>query len=257
MEKDVFDYVDDDEEESEPIDRSALVWNILTVVVLLTTVCVGVLFLLVFVNPNIGFNPFPPPTLPVITELDTPTPTPKDVLPPTWTPTVTPLPTATNTPEPTKTTAPTQENQAENNNPPEGGNEQELGDMPVVLHEGSPQYIPATSFHPDLGCNWLGVAGQVIDINGAPVQGLIVELGGTLAGENIGSPTVLQATGLARAYGDAGYEMKLADGPINSSGSLWIQVLDQAGLPLSEKIYFYTFDDCQKNLIIIYFKQVQ
>jgi hypothetical protein len=35
MEKDIFDYVDDDEEESEPVDRSALVWNILTVVVLL------------------------------------------------------------------------------------------------------------------------------------------------------------------------------------------------------------------------------
>jgi hypothetical protein len=216
---------------------------------------VGIVFLLVFVNPNISFNPFPPPTLPVIAELDTPTPTPQDVLPPTWTPTATPVSTATNTPEPTLTPVPVQDNQE--NNPPAGGNDQNLGDMPVALHEGSPQYIPAASFHPDLGCNWLGVAGQVIDINGAPVQGLIVELGGTLDGENIGNPTVLQATGLARAYGEAGYEMKLADDPLDSSGTLWIQVLDQAGLPLSEKIYFYTFDDCQKNLIIIYFKQVQ
>jgi len=256
MAKDIFDYVDDDQEETTPPDRSALVWNILTVVVLLTTICAGLLFLLIFINPNVGFNPFPPPTLPVIMVLDTPTPTPKSILPPTWTPTATLVPTQTNTPEPTQTSVLTQEQQqGGENNPPEA--ETDLGDMPVVLHEGSPQYIPATSFHPDLGCKWLGVAGQVIDINGAPVQGLIVELGGILAGENIGNPTVLQATGLARAYGDAGYEMKLGDEPVNSSGTLWIQILDQAGLPLSEKIYFYTFDDCQKNLIIIYFKQVK
>lgn len=254
MQKDVFDYIEE-EGEQKPPDRSALVWNILTILVLLTIVCVGLVFITVLINPQVGFNPFPPPTMPVRAALNTPTATPKSILPPTWTPTASLVPTMTNTPAPADTPLPTQEELVVVEDDPD--NQVILGDMPVVLHDGSPQYIPATSFHPDLGCNWMGVAGQVIDLNGSPVQGLIVEVGGTLGGERIGNPTILQATGLATAYGDAGYEVKLADEPVESNGSLWVQVLDQAGLPLSEKIYFYTFSDCDQNLIVIYFKQVR
>lgn len=254
MDKDVFDYIE--EGEAAP-SRSGMVWNVLTVLVLLTAVLIGVIFLIVFVKPNIGVNPFPPPEMPVRIVLDTPTPTPKSVLPPTWTPTASPVPVETSTPVPTSTPLPTQEEVLENEGDEEDADEGFTGDFPVVLHDGSPQYIPATSFHPDVGCNWMGVAGQVIDVNGAPVQGLIVEVGGSLDGENIGNPTVLQATGLATAYGEAGFEVKLADEPIESLGSVWIQVLDQAGLPLSERISFFTFDDCEKNLIIIYFKQIR
>jgi hypothetical protein len=254
MNKDVFDYIEEGEDERSQ-NRSGIVWNILTVLVLLTVVCAGVVFLVVLINPNVGINPFPPPIMPVRVALDTPTPTPKSVLPPTWTPTASPLPVDTSTPVPTSTPLATQEEQGGSDSG--SGGVDILGDMPVVLHDGSPQYIPATSFHPNYGCNWMGVAGQVIDVNGAPVQGLIVEVGGTLGGKKIGSPTVLQATGLATAYGEAGFEVKLSDTPIESSGSVWIQVLDQAGLPLSERISFFTFDDCDKNLIIIYFKQIR
>jgi hypothetical protein len=258
MDKDVFDYIEEGDER--PTNRSGMVWNVLTALVLLTAVVVGVIFVIVLINPNVGFNPFPPPEMPIRAAMDTPTPTPKSVLPPTWTPTASPIPVIPNTPVPTNTPLPTQEEPVEGEGDSEsgsGGDVDVLGDMPVVLHDGSPQYIPATSFHPNSGCEWMGVAGQVIDVNGAPVQGLIVEVGGTLAGENIGNPTVLQATGLATAYGEAGFEVKLADEPIDSSGSIWIQVLDQAGLPLSEQISFFTFDDCDKNLIVIYFKQIR
>jgi hypothetical protein len=58
MEKDVFDYIDE-EDETKPPDRSGMVWNILTILVLLTTVCVGILFVTVLINPSAGFNPFP------------------------------------------------------------------------------------------------------------------------------------------------------------------------------------------------------
>jgi hypothetical protein len=254
MEKDVFDYIDE-EDETKPPDRSGLVWNILTILVLLTTVCVGILFITIFITPNAGFNPFPPPPVPERMELATPTPTPKSILPPTWTPVASSTPTQTSVQSPENTPLPTEEGQVSDDD--QGEDQEILGDMPVVLHEGNPQYIPATSFHPDLGCNWMGVAGQVIDVNGAPVQGLIIEVGGTLGGRNIGNPTILQATGLATAYGEAGYEVKLADQPVDTTGTLWIQVLDQAALPLSEKIYFYTFEDCEKNLVIIYFKQIR
>jgi len=255
MEKDVFDYIDESDGSRSP-DRSGMVWNILTIWVLLTAVVIAALFITIFINPSIGFNPFPPPTIPARIALDTPTPTPRSVLPPTWTPEISLSPTETIPPPPTDTPEPIEEGQVDDGSGQEGAPEI-VGDMPVVLHEEGPQYIPATTFHPDLACSWMGVAGQVIDVNGSPVQGLIIEVGGLLGGKKIGNPTLLQATGLAIAYGDAGYEVKLADDPIASIGSLWIQVLDQAGLPLSEKIYFDTFEDCERNLVVIYFKQVR
>lgn len=255
MEKDAFDYIEDDDQ-AQPPDRMGIVWNILTVLVLLTTVIVGIVLLTVLINPQVAFNPFPPPTMPVIAALDTPTPTPKSILPPTWTPTASPIPTNTSIPQPTNTPLPTLEEQAVVEDT-EYDEVEIVGDMPIVLQDNNPYYIPAASMNNGYGCDWMGVAGQVFAMNNAPVQGLIIEVGGTLKGEKIGNPTILQATGLATAYGPGGYEVKLADELVDSSGSLWIRVLDQAGLPLSEKIYFFTYNDCEKNLILINFKQVR
>jgi len=36
-----------------------------------------------------------------------------------------------------------------------------------------------------------------------------------------------------------------------------VQLLDQAGLPMSNQIYFDTYEECDKSTIIIYFKQVK
>ena len=43
---------------------SSLVWNILTVLVLMAVVCVGLGFGMIFLDPYSAINPFPPPTLP-------------------------------------------------------------------------------------------------------------------------------------------------------------------------------------------------
>jgi hypothetical protein len=64
-------------------------------------------------------------------------------------------------------------------------------------------------------------------------------------------------TGLAPQYGQGGFEITLADRLIASNGTLWIQLLDQQNLPLSDRIFFDTYQDCQKNLVIIYFTQVR
>ncbi len=250
MDKDVFDYID---EEGESPDRTNLVWNILTISVMVVALCIGVVFLTIFVNPNAGINPFPPPTMPVAMELDTPTPTPRQVLPPTWTltPTDTLVPTITDTPEPTATLAPITEATAT-----ETVEVVEESDMPFVLHDGNPQYIP-NLYHAELGCNWMGVGGQVLSLNGAPVTGVVVKLGGQLAGQDVEKVTV---SGIAAKYGPAGYEFDLTDivkEPTASSRSLWVQLLDQAGLPMSDQIYFDTYQECEKSTIIIYFKQVK
>ena len=41
----------------------SLVWNVLTILVLVTMVCIVSVFFLIYVNPYSGINPFPPPTL--------------------------------------------------------------------------------------------------------------------------------------------------------------------------------------------------
>ena len=46
---------------------------------------------------------------------------------------------------------------------------------------------------------------------------------------------------------------KLAAKPIASTGTLWVQLFDNNGKPLTDKIYFDTFDDCAKNLVMIVF----
>jgi hypothetical protein len=106
--------------------------------------------------------------------------------------------------------------------------------------------------HQDLGCNWMGVGGQVIDERGAPILGLVVHLTGTLDGRSV---DMLTLTGSAAqfGYGPSGYEFALADEPIPSSNQMYVQLLDQSGAPLSDQILFTTFADCNRNLILISF----
>ena len=63
-----------------------LVWNVLTGIAVIATVTLIGMLALIFSNPHIGLNPFPPPTMPVLIDLSTKTPT-LVYLPPTWTPT--------------------------------------------------------------------------------------------------------------------------------------------------------------------------
>lgn len=245
MTKDVFDYY---EEEDKPKGNTeALIWNILSIVMLLAALCIGGVFLTILINPQSSLNPFPPPTMPVLEPTPSITPTFQSQLPPTWTPTPPPLPTETPIPEPTYTLTPegTQPTPTNTRDPAEG--------MPFVMQENNPQYIP-NIYHPDAGCNWLGVGGQVIGLDGSAVLYLSIKLGGSLNGESVEMVTI---SGTAPQYGQAGFEFKLADQPVDSIQNLYVQLLDQADLPLSDKYYFDSFNDCEKNLVLINFKQIR
>jgi hypothetical protein len=251
---DAFDFKDEAQSAQH---RSALIWNILTILALLGVACIGCLFLTIFTNPRSAFNPFPPPTLPAVMQLPSSTPTSSVILPATWTPTFTPIPTITNTPQPTSTLPPTPTPitltptvpaTPMTPTPPPGGYAYEV-------RQGSPKAIP-NIYHPELACNWMGVGGQAIDMNNSPVTGLIIKLGGRLTGVNI-PDHLMSLTGVALDYGRAGYEFKLADTPIASKASLWVQLLDQSGVPLSDQVFFDTYSSCDKNLIIIDFKRVK
>ncbi len=234
-------------------------WNALTALVLLATVGAAVLFVWVYLHPEASLNPFPPPTVPAAAVLPSPVPS-TTPLPPTATDT--PAPTATSTPRPTATPTPlpptaTVTVEFSPTSPPgspsptlkptatPGGYAFVLKDDPLAVQN---------IFHSDLDCNWLGVGGNIEDLRGGGKLYVTVHLHGTLNGKPVDIYTV---SGAARQYGEGGYEFQLADAPAASHNSLFIQLLDQANLPLSDRVFFDTYDDCNKNSIIINFEQVR
>ncbi len=234
-----------------------IIWSILTVFTLLATVCVVGIFLTIYTNPSSSINLFPPPTMPPPARL--PTETPTDIvyeLPPTWTPTFTPVPSATWTPLPSATLPDTPTPITVTPSPTSSPlpPPQPAGGYAFEVRKGNPKAIP-NIYHPELDCKWMGVGGQVIDMSNAPVIGLIIKLGGGLPGVRIPENT-MSLTGLALSYGRSGYEFMLSDLPIPSKNLLWVQLLNQSGGPLSDKVYFDTYDNCDQNLIIIDFVQV-
>jgi hypothetical protein len=231
------------------------VWNLLTIAALVGVLCMCGYLLSIFINPGSPLNPFPPQALPTALEFFTPTSTVPPA-PATWTasPTIEPstgVPTWTaipsNTPfvlntgiprwTPTRTPIPSKTPKATS--------------LPVTT---TVSYLSSSYYHPEAGCNWLGVAGQAVDKNNAPLMYLTLHLGGTLNGQSV---DYLSLTGTAPDYGVAGFEFHLGDKALTSDGSLWIQVLDQAGQPLTDKVYFDTFDNCEKNLVLFRFKKTR
>lgn len=122
--------------------------------------------------------------------------------------------------------------------------------MLYVLQTGTPAYIPNFA-HPEFGCDWTGVAGQIFDRDGAPVLNLVVNIIGTIDNTKI---DLVSLTGIPEAdiYGPGAFEIQLSNSLIDIS-SLSIRILNLNGTILAGPIAFNTFDDCQKNLIIINF----
>jgi hypothetical protein len=228
-------------------------YNILTIIfILLTLLSCGVVFS-VFSNPYIGFNPFPPntPVPPTITSTITPIP-----LPATWTLVPTIQPTATSTPRPTFTIQPTN-TPFSMVTPPTATTSPTPSrtTKPVGLAYGvTVQYFDSTTFRADTSCGDFIIAGQALDTKNTPVTGLIVKIGGSVPGKSFASSSTT-LTGIVPAYGPSGFEFALGIPPESSAKTLWIQLFDQSGAPLSEQFYLTTYNDCAKNLLLIRFTQ--
>jgi hypothetical protein len=117
------------------------------------------------------------------------------------------------------------------------------------LQSGTPTFT-FNFTHSDQGCNWTGVAGQVLGAGGAPVSGLVVLITGTLESQNI---WFLGLTGSSLAAGPGGYDISLTNHMVASQGTLKIQLKDLSGNIISDLISFDTVADCQKNQVIINF----
>ena len=229
----------------------ALVWNLLTAIVLLAAAAVIAVVAMIYINPTSAINPFQKPTL--IPTLFIPT----RVIPtPTLTPTVLPSATLqpTEPPVPTLTAIPaTPAGMTRTPIPTATAPNSSLYSFAL---QAEPRAIDNTLFPSSRGCQWMGVAGQVVDLKNSPIPlGIIVQVGGAINGKVI---NIISLTGTSQTYfKDAGYEITLSDKPVASNGALFIRLLDQAGLAISDRILFNTYDDCNRNLVIINFKQVK
>jgi hypothetical protein len=231
--------------------RSEMIWNVLSILVVVAIVGLVVIFGSIFFNPYIGLNPFPPAPLP--TELTYPTATITQLpFPATNTATITIQPNATETHLPTWTPIPSF-------TPFILGSTATPPAVTVAVGSGMPfeatiTHVGSDYYHPDSGCNWMGVAGQAVDMNNSPVLYLAIHISGTIGGKFI---DYFSLTGTAPNYGQAGFEFVLADKAIASTDTLWIQLVDQQNLPLTDQVKLTTYNDCSKNLVMIRFKKVR
>jgi len=182
----------------------------------------------------------PPTHTPVPVEA-TSTPVPINTLQPTLTPSVTPTfppPTPTRTPSPTPTDTPTPG--------PSATATATFSPFPFTKDQNSPQYLQ--NFANNAGCNWMGVAGEVFNLEGNPVAPgeYVVHVWDSGIDQRV-------SVGDAPAYGPSGYEQFIFDAPRVQDHS--IQLETSNGTAVSQVYRFQTRASCNQNLIWFSFVQ--
>jgi hypothetical protein len=224
-------------------------WDMLSILALIITACLVLYFAFIFINPDSSMNFLRPGGFAAGPQGPTATPTLLQ-LQPTWTPTPTLVMTPTNTPRPTFTSIPT--STPFSLVPPT--RTPKPTSTPKAPFTASVSQQDSTLYHPDLACNWAGVGGAVVDEKNSPVIGQVVVLRGSLDGKLLEIQTV---SGINPEYGPSGFEFKLGDAPFKTDKTLYIQLVDQSNIPLSEKIYFSTSTECTKNLVLVRLKKTR
>ena len=247
-----FDDIDFDSPRQKPA-PTLQVWDILSIGVLLITLCMGLYFVLVFMNPQLTINPFSPQRLSARL-IPTPTITPIS-MPATWTPTATPYIPPTDTPLPTFTPVFTQTQVLLV--PPTATLKPSSTPRPSATPKApfsvKVEYIASSKYRPEFGCNWQGIAGIALDKGNAHFIYQIVHLVGDWNGQSFNQ--FLVTGGAPQIYGPSGFEYQLGTTPVNSTKSLQLQLRDQGGLPLSEIVYLNTYSDCSRNMAFITFRE--
>jgi len=236
---------------------SAVVWNLLTVILLLGTICMAGYFVTIYNNPTSPLNPFQPQALPTVFSTITPTIT-EIQLQPTWTATLTRAPSATRTTAPTWTLLPAMitptitDTPSTSDTPVPGATATLVPTQTAVagLVTTNITYQASTSIHSGTDCTWLGVGGKVVDASGQGLPYYRLHIGGSLAGAAV---NYINLSGSASAYGSGGFEYVLGSQPTASTQSLWIQLFDPNGKVLTDQVPFDTYTDCNKNLVMIVF----
>jgi hypothetical protein len=216
-------------------------------------VCLG--YLAAFASPSLLEKVLPgggpTPTQAVVQSFPTPMATtrpPTDTPVPSWTPmpTRTPRPSHTpgptprldHTPGPTPTFPPTWTPYLSPTAPPPT-----RSNYPYALQNNEITY---QAYFLGSGCDWLGIAGIVLDKEEKHVTGLPVVLNGG------GLQNIVTYAGHAPAYGESGWEHFL-DNKVKE-GDFTVQLYSNQGQPISDQIQVRTRADCRANLIWIVFE---
>jgi hypothetical protein len=182
-----------------------------------------------------------PPTHTPIPEQNTATPVPINTLRPTLTPSITPTfppPTPTKTPTPTPTDTPTPG--------PSPTATSTRSPFPFTKDVVSPQYLQ--NYANSAGCNWMGIAGEVFDLQGNPVPfgQYRVHVWESGVDKRV-------TVGDAPAYGPSGYEQFLFDAPRVQDQN--VQLETSNGTAVSQVYRVQTRASCNQNLLYIVFVQ--
>jgi hypothetical protein len=115
-----------------------------------------------------------------------------------------------------------------------------------MLQMGTP--LLRDNFANGAGCNWQGIAGQVINGQGEAVVGVQVKV----TGDNTAELSTI--SGSNTLYGASGWEIKVGDTLNNFryQVSLWI-----GGVQVSEAVPVVFPGSCQQNLALINFVQTR
>ncbi len=124
-----------------------------------------------------------------------------------------------------------------------------LPDLQAFTLEGNRVlYVPQFT-HPELGCAWQGIGGQVFGMNGEPLIGFTIRV------EGVTDPSLVLTTvsGAQTAYGTSGWEIKLADGP---NSHVYRVTLFQNDRRVSDPRQIAFPNDCGRNLGLVNFVQI-
>lgn len=226
------------------------IWDLLSILVLVLTVCLVGYFALVFINPASSLNLLPPGGGPFAQVVPSFTVTPLQ-LQATWTPSPTLQLTPSDTPRPTFTPLPTS-TPFSLVPPTKTSRPSATPTTPRAPFSGSFTQVESTIIHEELACNWAGIGGTVVDANGSHVIGTVVVLRGTLNGTTVEQQTV---SGINKEYGPSGFEFVLGTAPVASNDTLYVQLVDQQSIPLSDPVQITTSTDCTKNLVLVRFRR--
>lgn len=235
--------------------NSDQLWNILAKAVLALTVLVVIYYIVLFIAPSLApIGTAKEPTRVALLLTHTPKPTLASTSPPmappaTWTlePTRTMVPTSTRRPaQPTKTPRPTVYFTP---NPTETGTPTPTRHpYPFKLVDEGVVYMryPFSS-----GCDWTGIAGEVVDLEGEPIIGVSVVLNGG------GLQNIVTTSGDRPDYAPSGWEHFL-DNKLKT-GTFTIQlyrVINNQSRPVSELVDVQTRPDCRASLAYLVFEKV-
>lgn len=218
-------------------------FNTLSLVMLGLTFVVILCYILIFINPYIALNPFPPYPQKVEMVTTTTGAVYRRDVPPTWTATATPTITPTPPPSLTPTITPTPTTR-----PPTRTPSPTPTITPRVTRSAYAFTYELTYEPPYYGCNWLGVAGMVQDLDGNPLKDYPVHVWG-------GGIDQVVNSGTKQMYGDSGWEQFFLNQPTEMKGVFRVQLHSLYGThaPVSEEIVLNYEGLCSGSLARVVF----